>query len=223
MKKSKLLYLMATLVIGVCLLSCNNDDTPAQNLYYDVATLVSSQNNVTVCEVQQDGDSPVATYTFTNAQLNTNEWAPGCRLLIAYTLDNSKPYETGNGNLYGWGYVYTPTLTEGTSESTSSWSTEVQNLLQIWRTGKWINIISSCTYSDKHPDVYKVVADAETLDSEYPVVRVIYESDKNAGAETQYLYTSVDIESLWERPNAKGIRFTILDITGAQSFVFEKQ
>lgn len=220
--KNHVFALFLTFALGLIATSCNTkDDEPVSYLFNDIASFVSSNDNGIVVTLRQENDSPLVTLTFPNQKIN-GEIKPGTRILIAYTTDSDRPYESGTGNLYGIGYVYNGELTSATRESTNSWQTMQQNLISLWRTGEWINIQTQCTYAQERPKKYDLVVDEATLDDDYPEIHLIYEADESVGADTKLFYASFNIGQVWDRPDVKGIKLTAMGNSSTQTYTFEK-
>lgn len=218
------LVIVFTLVVGAT--SCNSDKgyEPGQAVYYDIVTLVSTNDKGTVVSLQQDGDSPLVTLTFPEQRIDTTLVPVKSRFLIAYTTSSGKPYESGTATLYGIGYVYNSVLTYGTKDSTHSWATMQQNILSFWRTGNWINIQAECTYTSERPKTYDLVVDETTLDTDYPEVHLIYEpSQSGDGLNTKLFYSSFNIEDVWSLPNVKGLKVSVYGNNGMKTYTFSKE
>lgn len=223
MKKTLLALLpLIALIFGAT--SCNNNDEPSQQIYYEVATLVSATSNQSVFEIPNNDDFSSTTLTFTNVGLEPELYKPGTRWIIGYSLNEETSYGSATGTLYQLGSVYNGILTEGTAQSTSAWMTKAQNILSIWRSGKWLNFITQSTFVDYNqpPKTFSLVVDSETIEDEYPNVYLIYEPSESVDANTQNFYSSFNIESVWSLPNVKGINLIYVDYNGKQTVQLSK-
>ena len=224
--KKTLALLFSSLILLAVSTSCNDKDNQLpENIMFDFATFVESNSNGTACEVQQLNDSPVAYLFFPNAKnLSTQAYKPGTRVYIAYSMDDNKFYTSGTGTLYGIAPIYNGVIKEGTAASTNQWKTMSQNIQSMWRTGKWINISTQCTYIDYNqlPKKFELVADTETLNDDYPVVYLIYEPAESKDANTKSFDASINIESVWDLPNVKGIKLKYVSNMEGEEYTFEK-
>lgn len=219
--------LTLTVMLAVIGTACNNNngnEPSVDNFSADIATLVSMDDSGAVFTVIPEDDGTPFSLTFSGYKLSPEMFTVGNRYLILYTPVTSPGGPGGASRLLGFLYVYNGTITEGTAESTSSWRTMQQDLVAMWRSGNWINIQANLTYvKDGTPKKYELVVDETTLDNEYPEVHLIYEPDDSPLAETKTFYASFNIESIWERPNVKGIRITAIINQGPRTFTFTKQ
>ena len=226
MKKSCfnfLAFFAIVITFGFLTASCSKDEPSVPNEFFmDIATFVSSTENGVVVTVQGEGDSQPATISFPNQRITT-DLKPGTRVLIAYRPNNGIPYITDTGTLYGMWYVYNGKITFGTKESTGLWMTMPQNILSVWRTGKWLNFQAECTYVNDKPTAYELVVDETTLGNPYPQVHLIYTADKGPDAQTQEFYASFDISEVWDLDNVQGIVLYVDGNNGMEEYTFEKQ
>ena len=223
MKKTLFALLpLIALIFGTT--SCNNNNEPSGQLYFEIATLVRASADQTIFDIPNNDNITSTRLTFTNIGIDTTLYKPGTRWIVGYTIDTEPSYGNITGTLYSLGYVYNGVLTEGTSQSTGAWKTQAQNVLSIWRSGKWLNFITQSTYVDYNslPKTFSLVVDSETLDNAYPDVYLLYEASENIDATTSNFYSTFDIESVWDRPNVKGINLTYINFNGQQQLTLNK-
>lgn len=225
MKKSifkALSLFLAVIAISTMMSACTKDE-PAELLYYDFATLDGVQEGVgSSATVLRPKDLSPVHLLFPNQYIDTKKFPVNSRILIAYVPEDGQAYQSGNATLYGVGYVYNGKVTEGTSDETDSWATNMQNLWTISLTGSWLNFQTECTYSNEYPQTYAVVVDETTLDSEYPELHVIYEPSTTVDARTQLFYASFDVSSVMDNDNVKGIKVFVMETVGPKTYTFEK-
>lgn len=220
----QIIFYSLMIVMSGLMVSCNStgDEPPAGDVFYDIATLVSSSKEAgTVVTVQEGANTPLVTLTFPN-EINKELVPVGTRFLLAYVPLSGVAYQSGPITVYGIGYVYNSVVTEGNKETTNSWATMQQNIISLWRTGNWINIQAECTYVQEKPTMYKLVVDETTLDTEYPEVHLLYEADTSVNADTKLFYSTFNIESVWSLEHVKGIRVTAVGNTGTRTYNFMK-
>lgn len=219
------LFLIAAVTTVTSCNSSGNNDSPIDpnKVVYNIATLTSFNENVSVFTIDQDNDDANFTMTFSNVKLNPEVFKVDTRYLIAYQPDNNQPGTSGTGYLAGVIYVYNSVITEGTAQSTNEWMTLRQDLTSVWRSGKWINIQTKCTYVGDAPKVYNLVVDETTLENEYPDAYLIYDYDNtNPDLRTRDFYATFDISSVWTLPTVKGLRVHILATNGLKTETFLK-
>lgn len=216
--------MLLCVIAGISFTSCSSSgDEPVREVYYNFATLVSATDGGIVVQAQKDSDSPVYTMTFTGVRADTTVVPVGSRLLVAYIpTDASTAYASGSPTLAGIWAVYTSKITEGDSESTSKWKTKAQPAVELWRTGKWINVQAMCTYKEIKPTTYDLVVDTSTLGEEYPTAYIIYDPYEGVGASTQTFYASFNIESVWAMPSVHGLNVIALVNGQSKTFKFDK-
>lgn len=214
-----LIILFAT---GLTSCSTKGDEPGEPDLFYDIATLVASNSSGSIFSVIPEDDRPAVKITFPGQMVDTQTIPVGTRCLIIYVPDGGKAYVDDSGVLYALGYVYNGEITVSSAEETSLWKTERQNLISVWRSGNWINLQTECTYDQNYPTVYKLIVDATTLDNEIPHAYLIYEADDSSQADTKVLFSSFNIESVWNNENVKGLEVTILTNNGTENFTFKK-
>lgn len=222
MKKYLLLPLL-TLCLCLFATSCNSESEPSkgEELFYDFATLKSYSEETVVFTIIPNNDDPEITLSFpTPAKLRKDDVEVGTRYLIAYITSSGQAYVSGTGILYGLRSIYNSVISEGPASSLNT--TFPQNLMSIWRSGNWINIQTEITYSGAMPKKYELVVDEGTLDNDYPQAYVLYDANQSDNnAVTQLFYATFNISSVWDRPNVKGLKISVMAPT-AQTFTFDK-
>lgn len=223
--KNTLAVMFTVVLAGIFMPSCstgNGDEPDVSKMMYDIATLTSSSENGSTVTVRKDADSPLITLTFANQQVDTTKVAIGQRFVIAYVPLTPEPYQSGAAVMYAYLDIYNGTMTVGTKESTNSWATMQQDLMAIWRTGHWINIQAMCTYDKLKPAKYDLVVNQATLNDEYPEAYLLYERTTTPGANTKTLYTTFNIDDVWDRDDVLGLKINVFTDQGQQTFTFKK-
>lgn len=215
-----LTLLLPIWIAGVFATSCNTDSPGVVDIYTDIATFVSSNSTGSVFTLRQNADSAEVTLTFPT-KVDTESIKPGTRVLLAYSPDNGKVYESGPATMYGLYYVYNGVITESTAEATDNWSTMDQNVVSIWRTGKWLNFNVMCRYVTE-PLQYDLVVDEATLNTSCPTVYLLYKADNTVAATVRRFYASFNISELWNNPEFTGFTLKVKGVNGMETFNFDK-
>lgn len=177
----------------------------------------TTAGNATVLSYQAVDDSPLITLT---CDWRPNrELAAGTRLLVAYTTDT--PAESGHVNLtqavliYGGQPEWADNAVDGQGDPI--W------LNSMWRSGHYINLDCLGRYASGKRRM-ELVIDRSTIGSDYPVLHLTHRIDGDQMAPyDQRLYGSWDVDAIWSRPDAKGIRIMLDDANrGIKELTFSK-
>lgn len=187
--------------------SCNSDsDTPGgATLYTDIVTYQGNGTGGSTFTFRKEGDSPLITLTCSRTL--ASDFVPGSRILIQYAPETGKQYMSGPINLAGAANVEGggAPVEELTAAQTTNWLSDAVNVSTIFRSGEYLNLQFTGTLGSEVAKV-RMVADTETLDSEYPELHLIF-GPYTAALGQYYLFTcSWSIESVWNRPGCKGIK-----------------
>lgn len=214
-------------VVAIALLACscnndNNDDDPQNGTQIDFVTVKMVSNAGTSFELQKEGDSPVLTLV-TSKKLS-DDVKEGQRILLRYFPANGQPYTSGSITPTGYMTIYgggDPVKMQK-SEDAGGFASEEVTMEICQRSGKYINVAARC-FMLNAPNSFELVCDQSTIDSEEPVVYLLYKSDSNSvdGA-YKVVYGSWDISSIWNLSTCKGIRVKYATTDGTKSVAIIK-
>lgn len=221
-KTSLLSTMAAALFALVGLSSCNsNSDIPDNDpVMTDIVTLGSVSKDGSVVTLREKDDSPLVTLTFPQ-RIDTAIIKPGQRFMLSYYPADGKPYTSGPATAYAYTDIPNITMTEGTRAENASWMSEDVNVIQLWRTGTWLNLNAFVGYKTA-PRKTALVLDKETIDKSMPTAYLLYESDLSAEAEARQFVATFDIISVWANPKYKGLVVKVANPGGPTSYTFYK-
>ena len=208
-------------MLAVLLSSCDNPYPEADDTgYIDIVTFVSTTSNTATFEMQQRDDSPVITYVARDLSVDTAYCPSGTRLLLAYAPISGEAYKSGYIHVLGMQGVYNAKVKQAAIPQ--DWDANAMFLLDMWRSGKYINISSVITSVDV-PKRYELLVDHATIDDEYPQLYVVFDNDKINETERAY-FASFDISSVLNKSTCKGVVVNLSDSNQSNNQItFEKK
>lgn len=224
--KTKMIWAAFAAIALAVLPACNSDkkggDAPGQETYFDMVTLYAQTDQGCTLKFQQSQNSPVITYTSTQ-KFDPAVVKVGQRVVIAYRMpDGTKPYVSGPIDLIGFktvingGYKVMPI-----AEIQAQGALDGMDIYSMWLTGDYLNIHSAAYIMDA-PQTYELVAEKATLQTDMPVLWVIFKTGNEADATKKDLYASFDISTLWSNASYKGFTVKVTNTAGPRSFSFNK-
>lgn len=227
--KKNLLSLCTILMIlaaAVSFSSCNsnkNEPTWPDLTMQDIVTLTGANDKGFSVVFRKENDSPLVTLTFAGdgQRIDTTKVKVGQRFLLAYVPASGQPYVSGSATAWGYSPIPNVKLTFGSRDGNQSWMSEQINVLQLWRTGSWINL--NCTVPMKQS--YKklaLVVDDSTKDNSVPTAYLLYLSDNSVEATEQQLIATFDVSEIWNNEKYKGLNVVVANGAGSHRFSFEK-
>ena len=208
-------------MLAVVLSSCNNTYPEADDTgYMDIVTFVSTTSNSATFEMQQRDDSPVITYVARDLSVDTEYCPSGTRLLLAYAPISGEPYKSGYIHVLGMQGVYNAEVKQ--SAIPHDWDADGIFMLEMWRSGNYINVSSVITSVDV-PKRYDLLVDPATVDDEFPQLYVVFENAKTNETERAY-FASFDIKNLLDKSTCRGVVVNLKDTyQGNNQITFEKK
>lgn len=208
-------------MLAVVLSSCNNTYPEADDKgYIDIVTFVSTTSNTATFEMQQRDDSPVITYVARDLSVDTSYCPRGTRLLLAYAPISGEAYKSGYIHVLGMQGVYNAKVKQAAIPK--DWDSNGIFLLEMWRSGNYINISSVITSVDV-PKRYDLLVDPTTIDNEFPQLYVVFENEKINETERAY-FASFDIKSLLDKSTCRGVVVNLKDSNQSNNQItFEKK
>lgn len=213
----KKLALSLIAAAAVCLPSCNSLNDGNNGSDGDAAI----KRFVTLASKSDDGctftyyDANDNMYTLTSTyKINATTVNPGHRLILAYNCNWGTADKSGAVDVLGAYNVINGTLQVGSSVQLST----PQYQVYPTQTGPYLNIEARVPVVDA-PKTYKVIMDESTIDSEYPTVNLVFESDKEPEGTYKDIYASFDMSSIWNNTQYKGYRLNavVTAYTGSSS------
>ncbi len=179
--------------------------------YLDIATIESSGDAGTVLTLRQNGDSPLVTL-MTQQRFNDDDFKTGERVVISYHPVSNKQYESGNIYIQGAGATigrgFAPK--EATAEETHNWESDAVQMLNVWRTGEYVNLVFQATTSTD-PRLCELYIDKASTNLSTPELRLIFKRIPGAMNSTYTFYASYNIGDLWNKDGVKGLRIICPD------------
>lgn len=221
MKKTFLASLMMLITLGFGLSSCSEADDPInfKDIVYDVVTIAAKTPDGTTFTFRKLGDSPLITLT-TDQAITGQSAQVGKRVVIGYVPEGQR-YESGTIKLVTIALAYGPELKSGTAESTSDWKSDPYTLVQLWRSGEYLNIQLLAAFSTE-PSKFELYLDSNTADSEYPELHVVFRRDFTSEINRD-VFGSYDISSIWNLGSCKGVKVFYNTTAGVQSSLITKE
>lgn len=223
MKKVFALSFLLACLLGIATTSCKStSDDPGfdpDKIYYDFVTLEGKSSTGTTFTFQKMGDSPMITLT-TSQIIKGDDIKVGQRLMIGYSSDSGERYVSGNITVYAMISVFGPEIKEGTAASTGKWNSDRFMMVNLWRTGDYINVMGLANYTSR-PRVFDLYLDSTTADSEYPELHIVYTTDIDTQRQIDLL-GSFNISSIWNKPGCKGVKISYRGDLGESSTTITK-
>lgn len=217
----KIKSLLSAFVAAVILFttSCNSDDpTPGTQIFLDIVTVASRTETGTVLTCRQGADTPLVTYTTTQA-ISGNFIKEGDRILISYTTELGR-YVSGPIS------ILAATTTAGAGApvpeedflSIGDIKGTAVTMNTIWLTGNYLNAVF-LAHSSTNYKTCRMVADTNTLDDEWPVIRIIFVPDSGTDESEYAFYMSYSVADIFARPNVKGVHVCFNDPSKKEQYV----
>lgn len=222
----KSIFSKILLSLGACcmlaLTACNSDDdgpnTGGQRYFIDIVTYEAGSEQGTTFTFRKDGDSQLITLTTT--QRLDPAFKVGSRLVIQYWPHSNERFVSGPVSVIQ--VLHTAgdgaELPEKTAEQTSNWRSNPIKMQSIGRSGNYLNFIFTGAMGNRNINPSACV-DAATVDSDYPVIHIIYGPDDSFTDKEYMFFGSYSIAALWERPSCKGLMVYFKNETGTDARV----
>ncbi len=203
------------------LTSCNSSsgDNPSVESFLTFATLTASNEMGSTFTAQEDGDSPVVTFTST-VELNTKVYTLGERYIINYSNDSKERFKSGPIDLYGVYGIGNGKAEVKSQDDIARLQRDPIDVTSAARTGKYINLVCNAAINSKARNI-NLYFDETTADDEYPVAYVGFESD-NAASSPKTFYASIDVSTVWNKQSCKGITLKFENNGMVKNVKFEK-
>lgn len=208
----KLKNLILTLLAVPAMLFSSCEDKGGDNtglIYTDIVTVESIEPTSTTFTFREKENSALLTLIYAgdiNKNLPDNTFKEDTRIVISYKPNSGKHYASGTisliaaSNIYGAGEAVPEVEREGMSDFMSSQI----SLNSLWRTGDYINAVFAAT-TGKTPLKCEMVADAETLDNDYPQIHLIFKPDESLTHQQYIFYMSYSLKDIFARSKCKGV------------------
>lgn len=213
----KLKTLLLSGLAACALAACNSsgDDPSGIVQFTDMMTLTKMSDEGAVLTYVPENDGPNVTYT-TTTTFQKDVYKEGMRVVTIY-----RPLSTDQWGVPGPILVMSaaPALGKGSkpivavADTLSDWKSDVIDNVFLWRSGTYMNISFVERYCPI-PQKFACYVDAETLESSYPELHIVYKEGVQYEERDYQLYGSFDISDLWNRPSSKGIRVVYNGMNG---------
>lgn len=208
MKKYITILILAA-VTAISMQSCldSGSDGPSVNIYQNIVTFTGSSDGRSNFLFQELNDSPEVSL-YANVTIKGDGAVPGCRMLIAYTLDENRVYgESGPINLRQAALVYESTVTEVPADEAKAANAPIP-LLTMYRTGKYINLQARLATAEGR--TFRIVADESTVDTDMPHLYITTEvPDGSIPGYDATVTASLSIAPIWDRPSVRGVKIHV--------------
>ncbi len=202
--------------IFICLLACcsmalsscnsENDDpgTGTARMFIDIVTYEAGSEQGASFTFRQNGDSQLITLT-TSQRLDAG-FKVGSRVVIQYSPESGRQYQSGPVTLFqvlhaaGDGEE----IPAKTAEQTSNWRSNPIKIQSISRSGTYLDFTFIGSMGNRNINPTACV-DAATVDSDYPVVHIIFGPDDSFTDKEYLFFGSYSMAELWNKPTCKGI------------------
>lgn len=214
--KTKLLYLMSSMLAVFALTACNSgldDDDNNGEIYQDMVTLVSNSDQGCTLSMQRTNDTPVITYTSTQ-KFDSKNIEVGDRVMVAYRLGTDRQaYTSGPVILVAYNLVVNGKMTWGTADENESWKTGPLQVQAIWLTGNYLNFHVSGQMSTEGKK-FALVLDENTKDQEMPTAYLMYIGDNEATGTWKSFYASIDVSAIMGDMDYDGFIMKLNNVSG---------
>lgn len=169
---------------------------------------------------RRDGDSPEV--QLTSDKVLSDQYKPGERMLILYTIPSNTPYTSGRIDLLGVGAVTNAKLGVLDPDAVT-WDADPVYLQSVWRTGHYINVHVRLPYSAK-PRHFGLALDPATRLSAMPRLYLVHQLPADAEATFDRSYdASFDISAIWDTLAPDGVEVHVENSNLNQKvFVFKR-
>lgn len=216
--------------IFICLMACcsmmlsscnSSEDGPGtgnQRMFIDIVTYEAGSDHGSTFTFRQNGDSQLITLT-TNQRLDAS-FKVGSRVVIQYVPESNTRYTSGPITVI----QVLRTAGDGeevpakTAEQTSNWRSNPIKMQSVDRSGLYLDFIFTGSMGNRNINPSACV-DATTVDSEYPVVHIIFGPDDSFSDKEYMFFGSYSIAELWNKPTTKGIMVYFKDETNTDKHV----
>lgn len=214
--KTKLLYLMSSMLAVFALTACNSgldDDDNNGEIYQDMVTLVSNSDQGCTLSMQRTNDTPVITYTSTQ-KFDSKNIEVGDRVMVAYRLGTDRQaYTSGPVILVAYNLVVNGKMTWGTADENESWKTGPLQVQAIWLTGNYLNFHVSGQMSTEGKK-FALVLDENTKEQEMPTAYLMYIGDNEATGTWKSFYASIDVSAIMGDMDYDGFIMKLNNVSG---------
>lgn len=216
--------LILLMVIPLAFGSCADEDGvdgPVDMALWDIVTYTGpAAGGGSVFEFRQVDDSPLVTLTSTRTV--PSELEPGARVMICYIPENGKAYTSGPIDLRSVARVNSAAAELEWKSDYDAWNRDKVYVYSAWRSGNYINFHLRLTYSTE-PRIFSLVLDPSTADSDMPELYLVHIMAQETDNHDRAYFASFDIESVWSRPEVKGVRIHVADTNLTKDiFTFSK-
>lgn len=222
MKKTTHIIIALLVMASTFLTSCNSDDEPQVKTFMTICTFMGSTDKGSTFTTQQDGDSPLVTFTTPNT-FKESDLKTGERCMLIYTNSAGERFVSGPINLVSIYKVY------GTAINLAGKS-EIQNLdnasdyyiSAVERSGNYINVIGNGKIDfEKGPKLFGLYFDEATVNNACPDAYVVFQGSTGVTKMMQF-FGSYNIQSIWSQKSCQGIRVHYLTTDGMKYQQFDK-
>lgn len=219
-KISAAIIFAAFIILAVS--SCVDDDDPIDTsgvialATYEQTTSAPDANggvSYTSTFTYYGPDDSAPTILIAAANIDQNMLKPGQRCIIEFTPSNySNPTASGQITLIRYKGVPTTSVTTASTETAQAanaainlWYVNGQPSLS--RTGKYINVEAYMPFVDSR--TFSIVADEATINTAMPDLYLTTSATGTPQGYNQTILGSIDIQSVWGRPEVEGVRLHI--------------
>lgn len=204
--------------------ACNSsDDGPSVVQFTDMMTLTDFNDDGAVLTYVPENDGANITYTTTTV-FQKEVYSKGMRVVTIYS-----PLSTDQWGVPGPILVKAaaPALGKGSKpivavgDTLSDWRSDPMSNAFLWRSGNYINM-SFVELFSPFPQKFSCYVDAETIESPYPELHIVYKAGAHYEERDYQLYASFNIADIWSLKSAKGIRVLYIGPSGLLSQQFDK-
>lgn len=222
----KIAYYLLSLIV-IVLTSCNDDGnngyTPnpfPENTVADIVTFTGISSNTATFQLQEINDSKIVTLTASGVTIDENTFTKGTRIMLYYVPQNGIRYADDDITVYGYGYIHNAKPVVGDIADYPLWNDAQIYIFEMWRSGSYLNIYSVMQF-DRDPQ-FKVIADAATVNNDFPDIYLTYSNEVNINATDQNFNASIDISQIWDLATCKGINIHLNNSNGENIYTLHK-
>lgn len=212
----KKLALSLIAAAAVCLPSCNSNkssgtdgEDAGMGRFVTLTSNTDDGSSFNYYNVNNQSFTLTSSRKIPNAAIKVGE-----RLLVAYTCNWGSADKSGSIDLLAYQQIINGTLEVGSSVQLST----PQYAVYPTQSGPWLDIEARVSVVNQ-PKTYKVVMDENTIDSDWPTVYLVFESDKEAEGTYKDVYASFDMSSIWNNSKYNGytLKAVVTAYTGSSS------
>lgn len=186
--------------------SCNSEsDGPAHAMYSAIVTFNGNYSTGSTYDYMSGAETMPITL-FANHTLNSDYVKTGERLAIYfYTETDSLPTTSGPIDLQAVQRIQNGQVRIVPADSVADWASVQTPMTAMWRTGNYINMLMAADADALAKlNTFSLLADATTVNDDYPVLYLINHSSEFAIANTEYI-ASFNINEVLDIASCKGV------------------